>query len=400
MKTVRDACQLQPNSLSIKLSDQIEQLDELISAEEDGRAFFEKTFITQGMQDLITEGIARLAGASSQAVFHLKQAMGGGKTHLLVGFGLLARHADLRKTYCAGMPHASAFNGSSIAAFNGRNTPDHFFWGEIANQLGRGEMFKAFWTGGPKAPDEKDWLKLFEGDQPILILLDEMPPYFNYLDTQKVGNGTVADIATRAFACLLTAAGKKKNVCVVVSDLAAAYDTGAKLINRALEDARSELGRQERNITPVDLAANEIYDILRKRLFKSIPDKAEIGDGQSNTLLIGERPPSPDFWYGWWYATGQGSISTGDVTLGVAELNPSKSGGTSTYLEDCPPGPYSYIAGNNEQCDTLHFWSWHSGGANFALADGSVRLIPYSISAATLQALATRAGGETVSVSD
>jgi prepilin-type N-terminal cleavage/methylation domain-containing protein len=47
---------------------------------------------------------------------------------------------------------------------------------------------------------------------------------------------------------------------------------------------------------------------------------AEIGDGQSNRLLIGERPPSPDFWYGWWYATGQGSISTGDVTLGVAEV--------------------------------------------------------------------------------
>ena len=92
MKTVRDACQLQPNALSIKLSDQIEQLDELITAEGDGAAFFEKTHITQGMQDLISEGIARLAGASSQAVFHLKQAMGGGKTHLLVGFGLLAKH--------------------------------------------------------------------------------------------------------------------------------------------------------------------------------------------------------------------------------------------------------------------------------------------------------------------
>ena len=176
------------------------------------------------------------------------------------------------------MPQASAFTGADIAAFNGRNNPDHFFWGEIANQLGKGEQFKAFWTSGPKAPDEKDWLKLFEGDQPVLILLDEMPPYFHYLDTQKVGNGTVADIATRAFANLLTAAGKKKNVCVVVSDLAAAYDTGAKLINRALEDARSELGRQERSITPVDLAANEIYDILRKRLFKSLPDKAEIED--------------------------------------------------------------------------------------------------------------------------
>ena len=51
-----------------------------------------------------------------------------------------------------------------------------------------------------------------------------------------------------------------------------------KLINRALEDARVELGRQERNITPVDLAANEIYDILRKRLFKSLPDKSRDRD--------------------------------------------------------------------------------------------------------------------------
>src|SRR3990172_280449 len=62
MQTVRDACQLQPNALSIKLSDQIEQLDELIAGEGDGSEFFEKTHITQGMQDLISEGIARLAG--------------------------------------------------------------------------------------------------------------------------------------------------------------------------------------------------------------------------------------------------------------------------------------------------------------------------------------------------
>lgn len=282
MKTVRDACVLQSNALSIKLSDQIEQLDELITIEGDGTSFFEKTHITQGMQDLITEGIARLAGASSQAIFHLKQAMGGGKTHLLVGFGLLARWPELRKKYSGGTTYSTSFDTANIAAFNGRNNPDHFFWGEIANQLGQGEQFKAFWTSGPKAPDEKDWLKLFEGDKPVLILLDEMPPYFQYLDLLKVGNGTVADIATRAFANMLTAAGKKKNVCVVVSDLAAAYNTGGKLINRALEDARAEIGRQERNITPVDLAANEIYDILRKRLFKSLPDKAEIEDIAEN----------------------------------------------------------------------------------------------------------------------
>ena len=278
MKTVRDACTPQPNALSIRLSDQIEHLDELIGSEGDGEAFFERTHLTQGMLDLVSEGIARLAGASSQTVFHLKQAMGGGKTHLLVGFGLLAKHPALRKRHCAGTSHINAFESAAIAAFNGRNNPDHFFWGELAHQLGKGDAFRNFWTAGPRAPDEKDWLALFDGERPVLILLDEMPPYFHYLATQKVGDGTVADIATRAFANLLTAAGKMRNVCVVVSDLAAAYDTGGSLINRALNDARNELGRQERAITPVDLAANEIYDILRKNLFASLATDAEISD--------------------------------------------------------------------------------------------------------------------------
>ena len=40
----------------------------------------------------------------------------------------------------------------------------------------------------------------------------------------------------------------------------------------------AELGRQERNITPVDLATDEIYKILRKRLFISLPGQAEIDD--------------------------------------------------------------------------------------------------------------------------
>jgi hypothetical protein len=151
MKTVRDACRLQSNALSIKLSDQIEQLEGLIANEGDGRAFFERTHVTQGMRDLVDEGIARLAGTSSQAVFHLKQAMGGGKTHLLVGFGLLAKHPRLRQVHCGGRAGADAFSSARVAAFNGRNSPDHFFWGEIANQLGRGDRFRSFWTGGPGA---------------------------------------------------------------------------------------------------------------------------------------------------------------------------------------------------------------------------------------------------------
>lgn len=121
-----------------------------------------------------------------------------------------------------------------------------------------------------------------------------------------------------------------------------------------------------------------------------------ISDGLSNTLMIGERPPSKDFWYGWWYATGSGSESTGDVTLGVAELNPTQASGISSYLDDCPPGPYRYVAGRNEQCDTLHFWSHHPSGSNFALADGSVHFISYTTDSSVIEALASRAGQEVV----
>ncbi len=280
MKTVRNACKLQPNALEINVGDQIEKLDQIIQ-DTDGNEYFGKTFITDGMRALLTKGMARLAAKSNDSVFHLKQAMGGGKTHLMVGFGLLAKDPALRNQKIGEIAHQNGFSAAKIAAFNGRNNPHTYFWGEIARQLGKETLFKQYWESGAKAPDENSWIKLFDGDEPILILLDEMPPYFHYYSTQVLGMGTVADVVTRAFSNMLTAASKKKNVCIVVSDLEAAYDTGGKLIQRALDDATQELGRAEISITPVNLESNEIYEIIRKRLFVSLPDKSEIAETAS-----------------------------------------------------------------------------------------------------------------------
>lgn len=275
MKTVKDTCSLEPNALEINVGDQIEQLDEIIR-ETDGNHFFSKTYITDGMQNLISRGIARLAGKSNNSIFHLKQAMGGGKTHLMVGFGLLAKNKELRKKKIPEILYHDSFIEASVAAFNGRNNPETYLWGEIASQLGKESIFKKYWENGPKAPDESAWLELFESDKPILLLLDEMPPYFHYYSTQSLGMGTIADVITRAFSNMLTAAQKKKNICILVSDLEAAYSTGGKLIQNALSDASKELGRAEISITPVNLESNEIYEILRKRLFTEMPDKSEI----------------------------------------------------------------------------------------------------------------------------
>jgi len=120
---------------------------------------------------------------------------------------------------------------------------------------------------------------------------------------------------------------------------------------------------------------------------------ADITDGTSNTLAIGERPPSKDLILGWWYAGwGQDKDGEGDMLLGV------RTRVNSIYGSGCPDGPNDFKPGSfDNQCDAFHFWSPHSGGANFLLADGSVRFIRYSANS-IMPTLASRAGGEAESV--
>ena len=118
---------------------------------------------------------------------------------------------------------------------------------------------------------------------------------------------------------------------------------------------------------------------------------ADVTDGTSNTLLVGERPPSHDVVLGWWYAGwGQDKDGEADMLLGARTVN------NRQYAPSCEVGPYHFTAGRiSNQCDAFHFWSLHPGGANFAFCDGSVQFLRYSADS-VLPALATRAGGEAV----
>ena len=74
--TVKDACQLHPMALEYAMSDQIENLSDVINkTARDAQDFFETNEITKGMQILLSQGLKRLAGKSDQAVFELKQAV-------------------------------------------------------------------------------------------------------------------------------------------------------------------------------------------------------------------------------------------------------------------------------------------------------------------------------------
>jgi prepilin-type processing-associated H-X9-DG protein len=124
---------------------------------------------------------------------------------------------------------------------------------------------------------------------------------------------------------------------------------------------------------------------------------AAITDGLSQTLFVGERPPSAQGNFGWWYGGwGQNKDGSGDTVLSVRERNLN-----SIYAPGCPVGPYEFGPGRiDNQCDTFHFWSLHiGGGAHFLFGDGSVRFLRYS-AAPLMPALATRSGGETFMLPD
>ena len=275
--TVKDACELHPMALDYSMSDQIENLsDVIVTTSATSREFFEKNYVTKGMETLLSQGLRRLAGKSDQAVFELKQAMGGGKTHSMIALGLLARDSGLREEIVPEIARDATFGDARLVAVNGRlGFEETFLWGEIANQLQKGAHFSKFWRDGAKAPSEKDWVDLI-GDEPTLILLDELPPYFDYAVTRVVGNGNLAQVTTYALANLLAASLKLKRCCIVVSNLSGSYEGASKQLRQAIRNFEQEANRQARAVTPVELASQEIYEILRKRLFRKLPNKSVV----------------------------------------------------------------------------------------------------------------------------
>lgn len=278
IKTVKQACRFNPVIRDYRMSQGIENLADLINDEGDGSEFFARNFVTHGMDQLFREGLLRLSGKSDQAVFELTQAMGGGKTHMMVALGLLARHSQLRKSVLTKELAARVdFGKARIAAFNGRNNPDNFIWGEIATQLGAAEAIKPYWANGPKAVDQRQWKEII-GDQPTLILLDELPPYLDNASTQVFGQGTLANMAVYSLSSLMSAALELPNCAIVVANLSGSYKTQTKALADAISNLQQETRRQAMTITPVQLGGNEVYEILKKRLIDQLPDERVISE--------------------------------------------------------------------------------------------------------------------------
>jgi predicted AAA+ superfamily ATPase len=161
------------------------------------------------MKTLLKESFRRFQGISSQGVFILSQAMGGGKTHNMVVLGLLAQHPELREQV---LGHDAPNLGTvRVVGFTGRESDAPLgIWGAIASQLGKKELFNDYYTP-LQAPGQTAWVNLLKGE-PLLILLDELPPYFENAKSRTIGNSDLARVTTTALSNLLVAVSKDELV--------------------------------------------------------------------------------------------------------------------------------------------------------------------------------------------
>ncbi|MGD0109621.1 MAG: DUF499 domain-containing protein, partial [Rhodopila sp.] len=161
------------------------------------------------------------------------------------------------------------------------------------------DAFRKFWEGGPAAPGEQDWAKLI-GDEPTLILLDELAPYLDYAQTRELGQGTLANVVTFALSNLFAAAIRLPRCMVVVSNLSAAYQGASKSLAQTIGNLSQELRRSAKEITPVALNSGEVFDILRRRLFDKLPSKDivdQVADASAKSMdeavrsrMVGKTP--------------------------------------------------------------------------------------------------------------
>ena len=199
MKTLANACKPRDSIFDQTRRDTVLDLSDLVQDRIDPAAFFRENHVTEGMRILLTEGFRRLEGKTTQGVFKLTQAMGGGKTHNLLALGLLAKHPAYRRPVMEGFYTPGETGPVRVVAFSGRESDTPFgIWGAIASQLGKREQFADYYSP-LSAPGQTAWVNLLKGD-PLVIMLDELPPYFEYARSKTIGNSDLSVVSATAMA--------------------------------------------------------------------------------------------------------------------------------------------------------------------------------------------------------
>ncbi len=260
----------------------------------DPNTFFSKTYFTAGLKSVAKTVIKGLNGKedAENRVISLQTGFGGGKTHTLISIyhyckwgknAINSPHTQELISY-TGNPE---FEKANIAIFtNTTNDPTQgrqvegitirTIWGEIAYQLGGLDAYNIIKENDQQLSAPKGlFKKVLSQYKPALILIDELADYCVSAAAITVGKSSLAD-QTISFMQEFTEAVASTDNCVAIITLPASVQEVANSPEAAsiLNSLQSRVSRVGADTQPV--AEDEIYEVIRRRLFEDIGDKAYI----------------------------------------------------------------------------------------------------------------------------
>ncbi|CUU37555.1 MAG: DUF499 domain-containing protein [Armatimonadetes bacterium] len=233
--------------------------------------FFQQTYPTEGLVNLLAQVVRRLTTGHGDAVIQLQTPFGGGKTHALISLYHLFRHGNahreaplvkhtLARAQIETLPEVRilTFVGTEADALQGK-TP----WGQFAEQLGRYALLEEH-DRKRRAPGAENLRALLE-DAPTLILMDELAAY--------AVNACDFAAQVMVFCQQLTEVVKSLPNSVLVVTLPSSTPYGEES-ERMLRQLEMIFGRVQAIYTPVE--QDEFFHVIRQRLFKEIADPTEV----------------------------------------------------------------------------------------------------------------------------
>ena len=254
---------------------------------QDARAFFARTFITEGMGLLLDKVVRRLLGQAGDPVIQLQTPFGGGKTHSLLAV-LHLSEGKYPASELAGVPLILDAAGASespkarVAVIDGINlspsTPKghdgilaRTIWGELAWQLGGADGYAMFRVADEAAtsPDKDSIIALLTAFSPCVILMDELVAFYRQFEEgRRYPGGTFETNMT--FMQALTEGIKSVPRAILLASLPDSHNAGEGRGQVVLHDLEGYFGRVQAIWKPV--TKDEAFSIVRRRLFDRIED--------------------------------------------------------------------------------------------------------------------------------
>ncbi len=258
--------------------------------------FFARTYLTEGLRDLIDRAVRRLAGdQNASPVINLQTNFGGGKTHSMLALWHLASGTPLADYSqevqdmlaetpfgeLAGTVRRVALVGNHISPAGSvkvDGTQVNTIWGELAWQLGGKEAFaKVATADADRTPPGKALHDLLAAYAPAVILIDEWVAYARSLVARDdLAGGTFDDQFTFAQALTEAVKGTPGVLLAISIPASESGDDAQPVIGNAEEvggahglEALKRLQNVVRRVADQwrPASPNEAYHIVRQRLF-------------------------------------------------------------------------------------------------------------------------------------